>query len=171
MKFNTDPSFAGIARLKKTLINQVNEFESWVSTNDWNSFHHSHYDWWAFPIDRPSSYGFMWTVYEGEIAELKKDSHFVSKHIHGIELLAASWGWDLFGRVYIPNPHPEQKWQDWPVRLFKASLSAKIFEYHEIFESLKMYALDLIKRGRILSYGGKDLSWLFTTGIDPYDYK
>jgi hypothetical protein len=72
MKFNTDRSFVGTSQLIQTHAAQIAKFEQWAAKNDWIMFHESHYDWWTFPIDRPSSYGLKWTVYEGEITELKK---------------------------------------------------------------------------------------------------
>ena len=33
----------------------------------WATFHHSHYDWWAFPIDQPSSYGSAYQVGKEEL--------------------------------------------------------------------------------------------------------
>jgi hypothetical protein len=168
MKYNTDPSFVGIENLKKIHNAQIAEFEKWASKDDWIRFHYSHYDWWIFPINRSSSYGLKWTVYEGEIAELKKDSSFLDKYLKGIQLVSASWGWDVFSKSYIPDPKMGQSWHDWSVRLFKAALSVKLFSYEVVFESLKIYALDLMRQGKSMTYNNKDLSWLFTTGIDPY---
>jgi hypothetical protein len=168
MRFNTDPSFVGIEQLKKTHGGQIAEFEEWASKDDWERFHHSHYDWWVFPVNRPSSYGFQWVVYEGEIAELKKDSLFINQYCRGVQLVSASWGWDVLNKSYVPNRKVGQSWHDWPVRLYKAAQSVELFAFEEIFESLKVYALDLIRQGKSMSYNGRDLSWLFTTGIDPY---
>lgn len=168
MKFNLDPSFVGLDEIKRKHRSQITEFEGWAAAGQWEMFHHSHYDWWVFPINRKSSYGLGWTVYEGEIIELKKDEAFVQCYQRGVQLVAASWGWDVQKMSYIPNPKPEQRWQHWSVRLYKAALSVQLFGYNDYFESLKLYALDLIQQGESMSYSGFDLSWLFTTGIDPY---
>ncbi|MEQ8221322.1 MAG: hypothetical protein ABRQ37_03395 [Candidatus Eremiobacterota bacterium] len=50
----------------------------------------------------------------------------------------------------------------------KIFISVKLFEYEELFESFRIYAQKLMRQGEDMSYNGKDLSWLFTTGIDPY---
>jgi hypothetical protein len=167
MKHNTDRSFVGLEKLKQTHAAQVVEFEAWAARDDWERFHSSHYDWWTFPIDHSSAYGLKWTVYEGEIAELKRDSRFLERYLRGEELVAASWGWDLYQKTPIQNTKRGQSWHYWPVRLFKAALSAQLFGYEELFGSLKIYALDLMRQGEDMSYNGHDLSWLFTTGIDP----
>jgi hypothetical protein len=168
MKFNTDPHFVGIERLKATHSAQIEKFEEWAARGGWELFHSSHYDWWVFPIHKPSSYGLAWTVYEGDAVELKQDAQFVRKYIRGVELVSASWGWDLVGKKYIPLPAPGQKWQHWPVRLFKAAQSVKLFGFGDLFDSLRMYAEDLMRQGEPMEFNGHDLTWLFTTGIDPW---
>ncbi len=167
MRFNTDRSFVGLPKLKATHARQVADFERWAAEGNWEEFHRNHYDWWAFPINRPSAYGLAWTVYEGEIAELNSDPAFVERFRRGEELLAASWGWDLGAQDYLPNLAPRQAWHNWPVRLFKAAQSAQIFGHDGIFASWKKYALILMGAGERFEYSGHDLSWLFTTGIDP----
>ena len=77
MRFNTDPAFAGLERLKTTHSDQIAKFEQWAARGEWELFHSSHYDWWVFPIHKPSAYGLEWTVYEGDVAALKKDVQFI----------------------------------------------------------------------------------------------
>jgi len=161
MKINTDSSFVGIEKLKQTHGKQIAEFENWALQDDWERFHDSHYDWWVFPINRQSSYGLMWVVYEGEVAELQSDRLFLEKYRRGVYLVSASWGWDVLNKSYISNPKAGQSWHQWPVRLYKAAQSVKLFGYEDLFESLKTYAGDLMKRGESMSYNGKDLSWIF----------
>lgn len=161
MKINNDPSFVGIEALKQIHARQVAEFENWAAQGDWERFHASHYDWWAFPISRHSAYGMKYVVFEGEIAELKKDPAFVERYLAGVRLVAASWGWDLPGRCYLEKPQPGQSWHNWPVRLFKAAQSVQLFGYDDYFASLKTFALDLMELGEKMEYNGWDLSWLF----------
>ena len=168
MKFNTDPTFVGIHSLKQKHAAQVAQFETWAANNEWGTFHSSHYDWWTFPIDRPSAYGMQYVVFEGEIQTLREDPVFLDRYRRGVSLVAASWGWDVWKAEYIADPKPGQSWHDWPVRLFKAARSVQLFSEAALFESLKKYASDLIRQGHNMSYGGKDLSWLFTTRNDPY---
>ena len=161
MKFNTDPAFAGLEMLKQTHRRQIDEFESWAVQNGWERFHYSHYDWWAFPIDQPSAYGFKWVVYEGEIASLLGDASFMQRYKRGVELVAASWGWNLPAHSFIASPHPGQSWHNWPIRLYKAAQSVKLFGLADTFESLRAYAQYLINNGETFIYNGRELSELF----------
>ena len=124
-------------------------------------FHSNHYDWWMFPIDDPSSYSFAYTIYDEEIAELKQDDGFIEGYLSGVKLLALAWGWDLDQQEYIPNPDPNQTWHDWPIRLYKAAKSVKLFGFNTEFESLRSYARDLISQGKSMIYSGRNLSDLF----------
>lgn len=161
MEYNTHPQFAGSQAIKDAQKRQLDLFEAWASENWWGNFHSSHYDWWMFPIDELSSYGYAWTVYEGDILELKKDGDYVRNYLRGAELLALSWGWDLLERKYVTDPAPDQKWQQWPIRLYKAAKSLKLFGFAEYFESFRMLATDLMQRGEKMSYNGRDLGNLF----------
>ena len=168
MKQNTHEEFVGVAPLKRKHKEQLTEFESWASRNEWEKFHHAHYDWWIFPVNRQSSYGYQWTVYASEVEELKADPAFVADYLRGMELVAASWGWDLKNQGYFSHLQPGQSWHDWPIRLAKAAQSAQVFGFENEFASLKALALDLVQKGKSLVYNGRDYIWLFTTGIDPY---
>ncbi len=161
MKHNTDPEFVGLQVIKNDQEEQLRLFEEWASKGQWKNFHESHYDWWTFPIDEKSSHEYKYTVYEGDVAELKKDAEYIRRYLRGVELLALSWGWDLSERNYIENPKPDQKWHNWPIRLYKAAKSLKLFGFDEQFESLRMLAQDLVSKGRDMTYDGRDLSSLF----------
>lgn len=43
----------------------------------------------------------------------------------------------------------------------------RLFGFDELFASLKLYAHDLMRDGWGMAHDDRDLSWLFTTGIDP----
>jgi len=161
MQYNHDPSFVGLTRLKEAHKAQIDEFEIWAAANEWMNFHHAHYDWWTFPINLKSSYGLKWTVFDGEIAELKQDAAFIRRYLRGLDLVAAAWGWDAPGGDYLDNPQAGQNWQNWPVRLFKAALSVQLFGYMGYFSSLKKFACILMDQGEDFSFNGHDLSWLF----------
>ncbi|MCR9120299.1 MAG: hypothetical protein NXI22_25465, partial [bacterium] len=137
---------------------QIATFEVWANSHDWDQFHDSHYDWWTFPIDQPSSHGHAWTVYEGEVADLRADSAFVDRYLLGVELVSASWGWDVRRRKGVNDTHPNQKWNDWPVRLYKAVQSTKLFGFNDFHLSLKEYGQRLIRCGKSMEFRGKDLS-------------
>lgn len=168
LRRNTSPEFVGIARLKAEQKRQLDDFERWAARNDWKQFHHSHYDWWMFPLSTPSGYGLKWTVYAGDIAELKEDGAYLRDYRRGVALLMASWGWDLAAQEFLPDPGPDHQWQDWPVRLYKAAVSLQAFGFDAQFASLKKYALLLIGRGVGMTWNGRDLAAFFTEGKDPY---
>lgn len=161
MPHNDHPEFVGSEQIKQKQKWQLDQFEVWAATDEWRSIHASHYDWWMFPIDQPSAYGFAWTVYDGDIAELKKDEAYIKRYLRGVELQALSWGWDLARHAYIPHPHPDQSWQDWPIRLYKCARSLKLFGFETEFQSMRTYAQDLIRRGTSMMYRGRDLGEFF----------
>jgi hypothetical protein len=163
LRHNKDPRFVGIAGLKREQAKQLADFERWAARGDWQAIHKGHYDWWMFPIDESSQHGDAYTVYPGDIAELKQDPEYVRSYLRGVELLALAWGWDLAKRQYVPNPQPGQAWSRWPIRLYKAARSLQLFGYTDEFESLKIFALKLIDTGEPFQFGG-DLSKLFTEG-------
>ncbi len=160
MKRNTDPAFVGIQALKDKQRQQLASFQQAAAHGDWMAIHRDHYDWWMFPIDEPSSYGLAWTVYEGDIGELKQDGDYLHRYLLGVDLLAKSWGWDLRQACYLPSPQPGQCWQNWPIRLYKAAKSVKLFGYGAEFKSLSVLGQDLMSKGEKMYYL-RDLSWLF----------
>ena len=72
-----------------------------------------------------------------------------------------SWGWDLKGRCYVEDPDPDQRWQDWPIRLYKCAKSLKLLGFEEEFESVREYALPLIRAGLNFMYGSRDCAAIF----------
>lgn len=161
MKYNTDSAFVGYDKLKARHAKQIADFENWAANGDWETFHDSHYDWWAFPIDLPSSYGLAYSVFDGDIANLKTDAEFMKRLRRGIELLSHSWGWDLDQAAPLAQITHGQSWHNWPVRLFKAALAAKLFGLDAEFHSLRTYARDLMAKGEVFAFGRHDLSYLF----------
>ena len=147
---------------------QVADFESWAAAGDWAHFHREHYDWWAFPIDRPSSQGTRWVVDEDQALELRRDPAFWTQYVRGLKLVAASFGWDLGAAAPLAHPQPGQSWHGWPVRLHKMARSARLFGAEREFASLRDLALHLYPDGRPMAYGGHDLRWIFTGDPDPY---
>jgi hypothetical protein len=159
--YNTDSSFVGIEKFKLTHSHQIDEFEEWAAQNDWEKFHYNHYDWWVFPVDRRSSYGLMWVVYSGEVAILQSDPQFMQKYCRGVCLVSASLGWDLDACGFILNASIGQSWHNWPIRLYKAAQSVKLFGMDLYFESLKAYANYLIQKGESFVYNNRDLTEIF----------
>ena len=70
---NTSPDFVGVDGVKARQREHLGQFERWAAKRDWGRFHGSHYDCWMFPIDRASGgEGMKWTVYAGDVEELKR---------------------------------------------------------------------------------------------------
>ena len=168
---NTSREFAGIETIKTAQRDQLALFEAATERGRWKDIHDSHYDWWMFPVDSPSSHGLKWSVYAGDIAELKQDPAFMQNYRRGVKLLMEAWGWDLDKQDFLTDPAPDQKWQNWPVRLYKAAYSLWLFGHETEFASLRKYALALLERGEDFGHGRKDLGAFFTQGLNPYSGK
>lgn len=155
---NTQPDFVGLEELKQKHAKQVEMFERWASERNWMGFHDSHYDWWAFPIDKPSRLGYAYTLFKQEVGSLKRDPDFMKKYLRGVELLMLSWGWDLQAEQEIVAPDPDQKWNDWPIRLSKCAQSLELFDCPNELVSVKKYGQLLLQRGADFTFRGTDLS-------------
>ncbi len=162
-KSNTHPDFVGLDNLKAKHAEQVDRFEQWATQHKWQEFHDSHYDWWTFPIDKPSRLGFTYTVFEDEITALKQDSQFVKNYIRGVELVLLAWGWDLFEEKEVSDPEPGQAWADWPIRLSKCAQSLELFDRSVELASVKKYGQLLLGQGENFTFRGNDLSAQFGT--------
>jgi hypothetical protein len=112
---NLHTEFVGIAQLKKEHSAQLAKFEVWAKRG-YGEFHQNHYDWWAFPIDKPSSYAFKYVVFDEEISEMQQDKFFLSRHRRGLELACESWGWDLNNARFL-SPDALSHNQRWQVKL------------------------------------------------------
>jgi hypothetical protein len=157
---NTDPAFKGMPAIKDKQRETLEMFQEAATRSAWMEIHQQHYDWWMFPIDEPSAHGVAWTVYEGDVAELKADSEYMERYLLGVELLAAAWGWDLQQGCPLREPQPDQCWQRWPIRLYKAARSVQLFGFNKEFASLRSLGQELIRRGESMYYR-RDLSGLF----------
>lgn len=156
---NEAREFVGVVQLVQKHSEQVENFQRWAEEESWCTFHHSHYDWWSFPIDLKSSHGFAFSIFEEEIKDLQMNLLFMNNFKTGVRLLALSWGWDLYEcrEIEERNRGREQKWQNWGVRLFKAHKSSHLLGCTVEARSLATYAKLLLSRGKSLSFG-------------PYDY-
>jgi hypothetical protein len=142
--------------MKELLYEQLKEFENYYKNEDWNAFHNSHYDWWTFPICDKSSCGYKYTVYEDEIAELKKDEKYMNALKKCIQLVCYAWGYDVVNK-HIFN---ETLWSNWPVRLYKIALCADLFQLEEL-DSIISYGQYLIHEGNVFEYAGYNLEYIF----------
>jgi hypothetical protein len=154
---NTHPEFVGIPALIERHAAQVAQFEQWAADGNWQAFHDNHYDWWAFPIDKPSSYAFAYTVYSDEIAQMRQDEAFMQRHRLGAQLLLLSWGWGVLAGAVVSDSAPGQAWANWPIRLSKCARSMWLFGQDEQWGSAVEFARVLKARGESFEYGGRDL--------------
>ncbi len=91
---------------------------SGAEKGEWSEFHDSHYDWWAFPLNEPSSKGFSYTISAVDGEALINDKEFISTFRKGASLVLLSWGWDVHINDFVPDHlrGKGQSWADWPVR-------------------------------------------------------
>ena len=157
---NTDMSFVGYEQMRKLMLNQVAKFNSWNENRKRENFHNSHYDWWTFPINNPSSYGLMYTVYADDIKELK-DFIYTPNLIRCATLVCNSWGWDLELGEEISKRDFSQQWRGWSIRLYKMTLSLLCFGLNKQSESCIKLGRLLISRGDSMIYNGRDLKHLY----------
>jgi hypothetical protein len=160
MKRNVDPKFVGLDALKAKQAETLESFRRCSEDGNWFGIHRTHYDWWMFPVDEPSSYGLMYTVYEGDVAELKEDASYIERYLEGASLLALSWGWDLQAVRPVAHPARGQAWQEWPIRLYKATKSLNLFGFEQQFRSFRAYGRGLMAMGHSFDYT-RDIKSLF----------
>ena len=149
--------FIGLETLIQENANQLLQFRTFAENHDWHSFHGNHYDWWAFPIGSPSSYGYRYSVSKESVEILKQSSQFLSNLSECTDLLLLSWGWDSVKSEKIANVESGQAWAHWPIRLYKAWRSMQTFGLLEKENSLRAYANYLRDRGQSFEYQGRDL--------------
>ena len=154
---NTEPDFVGVDAIAEKHRAQVQQFCDWAAAHDWAAFHSHHYDWWTFPIDAPSSFGFGYTVYETERAQLTAAPGFLNTLEEAARLLLLSWGWDAITNAPVAHPEPNQSWQHWPIRWSKCARSLELFGLTEMHASCIAYGRHLRQKGESFQYRGRDL--------------
>lgn len=157
MNLKDSKEFIGVEKLVLLHKAQIEAFEQWAVSGRWGDFHRNHYDWWAFPIDAPSSYGFEYSVSEESVQTLLANTDFVTSLRRGAQLLLRSWGWDYESHSPLANPHEDQEWREWPIRLYKCWRSMQIFGCKAEQEAVYAYAQWLQRNGESFEYRGEDL--------------
>ena len=142
--------FLGVEQLKLEQLDQLVSFKKWADESNWRIFHDSHYDWWAFPIEKPSGKGFRYSISEQVRLELTADTVFIEQLRECSRLLLLSWGWDIEAQKLVDNPGEGQSWANWPVRLYKCNRSLKMFRQTDFVSSTQAYARHLIAQGTSL---------------------
>jgi hypothetical protein len=156
---NSHSEYVGIPNLVKEHFATLEQFRSWAAEGNWINFHKSHYDWWMFPYDQPSQMGFAYVFYDEEITELLALPDFKQHHAEGAHLLLKSWGWDANTNQPISSPGPDQAWADWPIRLFKCTMSMKLFGQTDMYESCLEFGRLLVNEGHSFAWSdGRDLA-------------
>ncbi len=133
--------FVGIAAFKQKQRDHLQKLQVLANAGKWEHLreHTSHpdsgFDWWMFPINRPSrGQGWLYTVDANSIALLKKDASFMQNYRKGVILVAKSWGWDLETNHSVKNN--VQKWTHYDIRLEKMLQSLQLFGQKDLFDRL-----------------------------------
>ncbi len=155
---NSHPDFVGVDQIHQKQREQVEIFLGWAVAHDWNAFHTNHYDWWAFPIDMPSNFGFNFTVFPEDVRELKSKPDFTRNLTEAARLLLLSWGWDADLERPLDHPEPGQSWADWPIRWSKCTSSLKLFGLTKMYNSSMKFGQHLLDHGVSFEYLGRDLA-------------
>ena len=152
LKESPPEEYIGNENLKRKLHEQVEKFEKLTKSSSFREIQSSHFDWWTFPINESSSHGLSYTVSSKVVGELKKDEQFVSELRKAVHFVLFAWGWDVERADFVDKPHKDQKWSNWPVRLYKASRSCFLFGQTDLYESLKKFAGELNNKGNSLKF-------------------
>jgi hypothetical protein len=135
---------------------QIEKFSTYAKKGDWSSFHSDHYDWWCFPINRPSrGYGEAYNFSSDELRFLRDDVSFMASYQEGVRLVARSWGWDVDAKTSLENPSKNQTWRGYGVRLAKMAESLKLLGETELWESMREFAVQKISLTNL-----SDASWV-----------
>lgn len=161
--------FVGVDVLINENAKQLLKFQKFAENRDWKSFHITHYDWWAFPIGSPSSYGYRFSVSKESVFVLKQSCEFLSNLSDCAELLMLSWGWDSTKNKPLTHVDSGQAWADWPIRLYKAWRSMQIFGLEKQEVSLSSYAHYLRENQVSFEYRGRDLYASITTKAGAHE--
>lgn len=145
----------------KKCLQQNRDFKKWYDKKSWKTFHSSHYDWWAFPIDQYSSQGDKYKVGEYEISIMKQSPEFMQALQGNAKMVCCAWGYDLQKGELIKSVGEDQRWHNWPIRLYKMTKSLEIFGSAKLFQNAVKYGRILIKEGKNFHYNKRQLSEYF----------
>lgn|GEM_PF-3049454 len=132
-----------VEHIREKQEKQLECFEKWAQANQWHLIHQAHYDWWMFPVERPSrSYRDQYSMGRAEVERLKKDRTFMENYKRGMILVVQAWGWDLEKERAIDVLDPKkscQAWTGYGVRLAKMSDSLLLFGEMELHKKLRIF--------------------------------
>ena len=164
--------FIGLDTIKKKNSEQVKEFRTYAKYKDYHLFHNTHYDWWTFPIEKKSKFGFGYSIDLIDAKILKQDKIYMDNYLEGVKLLALAWGWDIENQKLFEKRQSTQKWSFWPIRLYKATRSLEMLKHcgypSEIdstinlyFDSLKIYGKLVINKYGEFKWPDYDINSIF----------
>lgn len=143
LPFHEGPRMPGEPKVEYLIRTQEEHlkeyFEIWAYDKRWDMFHTSHYDWWMFPIPRPSvQKGELFAVSLKEIEELRSNPESMKNYRRGVELVLLSWGWDVNTGEMVPsgNRGARQSWEGYGVRLGKMADFLFRFGEEELYEQV-----------------------------------
>lgn len=129
-------------------------------------------------VDEISSRGNEFRLTQDDINDLLQDETFIADLRLGVQLMVRSWGWvsskiyswdipsfdlsfsqDIEQRDFYQKLDGNQKWSQWPVRLYKAGKCMWLFGQDDYYHSLKDLANHLKEKEKLDFYshtvGGK----------------
>lgn len=162
-RWNKSP-FLGIERVKEDQAKQLKKFKEIKDEGAWRKIHDSHFDWWAFPIDRGSAaYGDGYNVAGQHHRKLKRDQEFISNLKEAMAIYAEALGWDLENSNWLPNID----WDNYQgpdgningARLYKIVRSAQVFGLQNELESLLLMVASLRTNDKFRAQIGRTSFW------------
>lgn len=133
-----------VEKIKTKQAETYENFSTWQREQKWESFAHAHYDWWMFPVERPSrNYGEEYSVTKEQVKALKEDEEFMRRYHDSIRMVLLSWGWDIDTGKPITPSNSEQIFRGGTkmVRLGKIASSLRLFGEQEYWDSLRNFVL------------------------------
>eukprot|EP00727_Mastigamoeba_balamuthi_P006329 m51a1_g2316 hypothetical protein (205) ;mRNA; r:484408-485209 len=166
---------AALQKLIRKQCDQVDHFERWAEEHKWLTFHKSHFDWWVFPTDEPSSKrsesqnantrgsqdkgkADEYVLTKDMVAEVRENEDEYADLLYSVEraveLVCRAWGWEVLDARESTMPEVEagQRWDNWPVRLYRMGVVCLLLGRLDLYRSLRTYAETLSRRGQSLDF-------------------
>ena len=89
-----------------------------------------------------------------------KDKQFIAALRENSILVCRAWGYNLISGNEMKNCAPDQKWHNWPIRLYKMAKSLELFQQMDLHTNAIKYGISLIEKGHRFVYR-RDLSEYF----------
>ena len=76
-------------------------------------------------------------------------------------MVCRAWGWDLNEGKKIVTKDANQRWQKWPIRLWKMSVSLELFKQEDLLRNAVKYGNSLVEEKEHFMFRKRDLSVFF----------